>query len=57
MKGEFLKFLLVGIIILFVGIAVKNLFFPRGIISFVLSLWIAIAVGLYISKKYKEIEK
>ena len=56
MKNEFLKFLIMGFVVLFVAIGAKNVFFPSGVSSFIMSLIIATAVGLYFTKKYKEIE-
>ncbi|WP_263640860.1 hypothetical protein [Methanobrevibacter arboriphilus] len=38
---------------MFVAIIVKNLFFPKGIISGVLTIIIAIILGWYFGNRYK----
>ena len=49
-----LKIIVIGLIVLFLAIMVKNLFLPRGAISALLSIIIAVIVGLFIVKKIKK---
>ncbi|WP_297898414.1 hypothetical protein [Methanobrevibacter sp.] len=51
-----LKIIVIGLIVLFLAIMVKNLFLPRGGISALLSIIIAVIVGLFIVKKIKKIK-
>lgn len=56
MDNNSLKIIVIGIIVLFLAITVKNLFLPRGAISAFLSIIIAVIVGLFIVKKIKKTE-
>lgn len=56
MDNNSLKIIVIGIIVLFLAITVKNLFLPRGVISAFLSIIIAVSVGLFIVKKIKKTE-
>ncbi|WP_297898412.1 hypothetical protein [Methanobrevibacter sp.] len=54
MDNNSLKIVVIGLIVLFLAIMVKNLFLPRGDISALLSVIIAVIVGLFIVKKIKK---
>ncbi|MEA4957795.1 MAG: hypothetical protein VB038_08705 [Methanobrevibacter sp.] len=54
MDNNSLKIIVIGLIVLFLDIMVKNLFLPRGGISAFLSIIIAVIVGLFIVKKIKK---
>ena len=54
MDNNSLKIVVIGLIVLFLAIMVKNLFLPRGAISALLSVIIAVIVGLFIVKKIKK---
>lgn len=54
MDNNSLKIIVIGLIVLFLAIMVKNLFLPRGAISAFLSIIIAVIVGLFIVKKIKK---
>lgn len=54
MDNNSLKIIVIGLIVLFLDIMVKNLFLPRGGISAFLSVIIAVIVGLFIVKKIKK---
>lgn len=56
MDNNSLKIIVIGIVVLFLAIMIKNLFLPRGAISAFLSIIIAVIVGLFIVKKIKKTE-
>jgi FtsH-binding integral membrane protein len=57
MKNESRKFVFIGLAVLAIIILIKQLFLPKGILSFFISILIAVIFGLYFMSKIKSIEK
>lgn len=56
MKTDSWKILIIGFCLIAILIFIKQLFLPKGILSFFISLAIVLIVVLYISDKIKYIE-
>jgi hypothetical protein len=55
MKKESMKFLILGLIVIFILIIAKNLLLPEGMNSFLLDVIIALIVGFFVFRKINSI--